>query len=487
MLIGNLRRFVVAVDKEKASKPEGAHLFRSYKHKDNLEHVYLWQAARATSAAPTFFKPEEIGSKHFVDGGLGYNNPTILLINEAEEFFSASEIGCLVSIGTGVQRGKELAAKSSIGTKFFLVPIVGMYAAMADASVVMKDIATSSEFNHQRALELFARSERQDAYHRFNVSHGMDIQLNECYKIPAIRYATETYLNEPATQSALQECVSKLRTLDNPENLIPIGSRRTLLSGKRHPAPVLLPSMASLLETVDLATDLTAESLSASGDHIIRAPLSNSSEIDNQSLKPCGYCALVFQIALKENMISRKSIVRSSQGRHLFPKQDVAANGPIRQGRWAVRTLFMIQSTQPPIQEMPSSNRSPEGALHQMAEHVGSQLNLEDQQGFYSDTATIKLYMKGYKSGDEVEDDSSTNILFRISAERSFPCYSFGRGWDEMTNQSIEGQLIDLEYGDEIIFELSWELQCSRAAGNWGLRLLFGGIRYDHQFTALLY
>ena len=51
---------------------------------------------------PPFFKRIEIGRKQpFIDGGLGRNNPSHVLLDEAKALFGARQIGCLVSIGTG--------------------------------------------------------------------------------------------------------------------------------------------------------------------------------------------------------------------------------------------------------------------------------------------------------------------------------------------------------------------------------------------------
>jgi predicted acylesterase/phospholipase RssA len=67
----------------------------------------IWEAARATSAAPTFFKRIEIddgsgGKEEFIDGGLRCNNPTKQVLEEAKAIFSHSRlVGCIVSIGTG--------------------------------------------------------------------------------------------------------------------------------------------------------------------------------------------------------------------------------------------------------------------------------------------------------------------------------------------------------------------------------------------------
>jgi patatin-like phospholipase/acyl hydrolase len=66
------------------------HLFTSY-WTDRwdptlIAHTKIWEAARATSAASTFFEPIEIGPHRqvFLDGGTGANNPVQLLVNEAK-------------------------------------------------------------------------------------------------------------------------------------------------------------------------------------------------------------------------------------------------------------------------------------------------------------------------------------------------------------------------------------------------------------------
>jgi patatin-like phospholipase/acyl hydrolase len=66
----------------------------------------IWEAARATTAAPTFFRRIKIGPKgsaiEYEDAGLGYNNPIKQVIAErARVFGNVSEVDCIVSIGTG--------------------------------------------------------------------------------------------------------------------------------------------------------------------------------------------------------------------------------------------------------------------------------------------------------------------------------------------------------------------------------------------------
>jgi len=67
-------------------------------------NCHVWEAGRATSAAPTFFAPATIAGcpRQFVDGGLGYNNP-IWTFTKQREFVPGinDRPECYVSIGTG--------------------------------------------------------------------------------------------------------------------------------------------------------------------------------------------------------------------------------------------------------------------------------------------------------------------------------------------------------------------------------------------------
>jgi len=68
----------VTATKSVGANNSGPALFCSYDNPVELksyENIKLWQAARATSASPTYFKPMTIGDGTFVDGGLQANNP----------------------------------------------------------------------------------------------------------------------------------------------------------------------------------------------------------------------------------------------------------------------------------------------------------------------------------------------------------------------------------------------------------------------------
>jgi len=109
--------------KKNLSNVETAHLFRTYDHHrrkvvpidkrmDAFEQVgpadssLIWEVARATSAAPTYFNTIKIGEDEYGDAGFGDNNPSkrlfweVKFMNHGDESANALSI----SIGTGVTR-----------------------------------------------------------------------------------------------------------------------------------------------------------------------------------------------------------------------------------------------------------------------------------------------------------------------------------------------------------------------------------------------
>jgi patatin-like phospholipase/acyl hydrolase len=99
-----IHRFVCATPALNAQRPT---LFRTYDvHKNNNLNRKIWEAARATSAAPLFFKRVAIGEvglqEEYVDGALGCNNPVNQVIEESGLIYGKERtIDCVVSIGTG--------------------------------------------------------------------------------------------------------------------------------------------------------------------------------------------------------------------------------------------------------------------------------------------------------------------------------------------------------------------------------------------------
>lgn len=56
----------------------------------------------ATTAAPTFFPPVQVGDQTLVDGAVGCNNPTALALDVCDIHSDFSNLQCLVTAGMGL-------------------------------------------------------------------------------------------------------------------------------------------------------------------------------------------------------------------------------------------------------------------------------------------------------------------------------------------------------------------------------------------------
>lgn len=143
-----------------------------------LDGCTIWQVARATSAATTFFKPIRVGRDdiEFVDAGFGYNNPCEVLIAEAQNQFPDRGQKRILSIGTG------------------LGDIVSITKTRRSILRALKKMATTSK---KVASRLDQRFGDHGGYHRFNVDRGLeDITLSDWEKASNISSHTRNYLQE---------------------------------------------------------------------------------------------------------------------------------------------------------------------------------------------------------------------------------------------------------------------------------------------------
>ncbi|KAG9672833.1 phospholipase, patatin family protein, partial [Aureobasidium melanogenum] len=162
--------------------------------------VRIWEAARATSAASTFFDSITIGEpgQRFLDGGTGANNPVRHIWNEATDVLSRQgplleNLGCLISIGTGQPGYKRLEET-----------VQGIGKALLE--IATETETTANEF-HREHSGLF----KDKICFRFNVPRGLgDIGLAETEQISDIKSMTDHYLQTEAVQGDIQICVQQL-------------------------------------------------------------------------------------------------------------------------------------------------------------------------------------------------------------------------------------------------------------------------------------
>lgn len=173
------------------------HLFRTYlASKHSSIDCRIWEAARATSAAPTFFEQIFIGppgiSEPYIDGGLGCNNPIKQVLEEARTQFPGRHVACIVSIGTGRPRVKGIPTPGFIQR---LIPFAIVKA--------LQGIATDCEQSTQGITQRF-QSIPYFCF-RFNVEHGLqDVGLADWKMLNKVTIHTGMYIEVPEVDQRLE-------------------------------------------------------------------------------------------------------------------------------------------------------------------------------------------------------------------------------------------------------------------------------------------
>lgn len=223
-------------------------VFGSYSGKGvHPDRCPIWQAARATSAAPSYFNEMYIDNPRpgikYVDGGLGHNNPSEVALDEAEKVWPTSKYFCLVSIGTGRRRAIKIAENCSTNIddndmttdrplfeqlRLYIPSIVSFVPgwktatnypagvlALINMARMLSKLITDSENVHRRlrrashAIDL----DKRFPYFRFNVERDVgDIGLEDWKKEKEEEIAayTTSYLQESEVEEQEMECVTCL-------------------------------------------------------------------------------------------------------------------------------------------------------------------------------------------------------------------------------------------------------------------------------------
>lgn len=191
---------------------------RRYPREDPALDVDMWLAARATSAAPTYFEPARIpafkdeGEHALVDGGVFANNPAVAAYADAIDAWGADVEINVVSIGTG----RPPATHQEHGA----IPV-----SYADArhwglarwahpllDVVFDGVAKASEYQMVRLV----RTSTTHRYHRLEsllptANHALDDASPE--NVANLLRDAETLLEESsASLDAIEKMLGEVRT-----------------------------------------------------------------------------------------------------------------------------------------------------------------------------------------------------------------------------------------------------------------------------------
>ena len=180
-------------------------VLRSYLTLATSEENYecdIWEGASATAAAPVCFKPVTFARGHekWCDGGLKRNNPVNEALNEVARHaeFQNREIGCVVSIGTGITKTSGVSSNLLVFLKQSL------------------DMMTSSEeiADTFAASDLGARLLASKRYFRFNVQQGLqEFEMHELDRTGEMDALTTAYLRKHECARAIADCAESLLNL----------------------------------------------------------------------------------------------------------------------------------------------------------------------------------------------------------------------------------------------------------------------------------
>lgn len=182
----------------RAEDTSAAAVIRSYRspRPDPLYgNIKIWEAARATSAATTFFDPIEIMpfKQKFVDGALGWNNPIELADIESRDFWDNDD-RIIISLGTGSVPGQEWGGD------------------VVDLARQLARIVTQADMTNDRFRKGHPELVNDNRLFRFTVTQGLgNIGLDEHEAFNRIATYTDTYVSNDDVYRLLKTCVRSLK------------------------------------------------------------------------------------------------------------------------------------------------------------------------------------------------------------------------------------------------------------------------------------
>ncbi len=197
------RAFVCAMPARNMAHPQR---IRTYYARTNAgPDCLIWEAARATTAAPMLFKRIAIAGERghapqeYIDGGVRCNNPVREVIDEARIVFGgAATLGCLVSVGVG-HPGVIRLAKPDAFQK--LLPL--------DLVRALTRVVADCEGEAQNAARQFQN--QPDRYFRFSVTHGAgEISFAEWQRMDELTAHTDAYLKDAVVSTSVDRLVNLL-------------------------------------------------------------------------------------------------------------------------------------------------------------------------------------------------------------------------------------------------------------------------------------
>ncbi|CAE6461074.1 unnamed protein product [Rhizoctonia solani] len=174
---------------------------RSYSFdKSQQEDLTIWEAARATTASPYFFKPLRIPAGNgrrvggvYIDAAVGHNNPIKRLLVEARREFPKIENAFILSLGSGIQDLIHLPHSTRLPSFRYLEALAFLHKVAVDCESVHQDV--SKELH-------------KTPYFRLNVDRGVHgISHDAWNQVDAIYQSTMAYTQRGETDNYIDQVV----------------------------------------------------------------------------------------------------------------------------------------------------------------------------------------------------------------------------------------------------------------------------------------
>lgn len=194
-----MNSFVTTLARNRVTGNKEATLLRTYcapvLQPESGPKCTIVQAIRATSAAPTVFKPVKIGETEFIDAALGgFNDPALMLEKEAKEIWPDRKIELFLSLATGIPTPLEYDDGIWIRRIFML-------------GKILKTGATNGE----TFLGNLEKRFDPGVFFRLNVGGGLgDISITDCRQLDHLKKCTNDYLEQREIKSTIEDLALKI-------------------------------------------------------------------------------------------------------------------------------------------------------------------------------------------------------------------------------------------------------------------------------------